>query len=77
MTFRSPDPSALAPLLEEWLPQQRWFGGRGTATVTAIRVAGRLTDEPFVLSAVDEPSYHVVKSQKYGPVYSFAVSYKF
>jgi iron complex outermembrane receptor protein len=36
-----------------------------------------LTDEPFVLSAVDEDSYHLVKHQKYGPVYSFAVTYKF
>jgi maltokinase len=52
VTFRSPDPSALAPLLEEWLPQQRWFGGRGTATVHAVRVAGRLTNEPFVSDLV-------------------------
>ena len=36
-----------------------------------------LTDEPFVLSAVGDPSYRLVKYQKYGPVYSFAVSYKF
>jgi iron complex outermembrane receptor protein len=36
-----------------------------------------LTDEPFVLSAVDDPSYDLVKYQKYGPVYSFAVTYKF
>ena len=36
-----------------------------------------LTDEPFVLSAVGDPSYRLVKYQKYGPVYSFAVTYKF
>ncbi|MFL6575476.1 MAG: TonB-dependent receptor [Povalibacter sp.] len=36
-----------------------------------------LTDEPFVLSAVDEPSYNLVKHQKYGAVYSFALTYKF
>ncbi len=36
-----------------------------------------LTDEPFVLSAVEEDPYDLVKYQKYGPVYSFAVTYKF
>ena len=36
-----------------------------------------LTDEPFVLSAVGDDAYHLVKYQKYGPVYSFAVTYKF
>lgn len=36
-----------------------------------------LTDEPFILSNVDEPSYNLIKYQKYGPVYSFALTYKF
>lgn len=36
-----------------------------------------LTDEPFVLSAVGDDPYQLVKYQKYGPVYSFAVTYKF
>lgn len=36
-----------------------------------------LTDEPFILSAVDEPQYNLVKYQKYGPVYSFAMTYRF
>lgn len=36
-----------------------------------------LTDEPFVLSNVGDPPYDLVKYQKYGPVYSFAVTYRF
>jgi iron complex outermembrane receptor protein len=36
-----------------------------------------LTDEPFVLSNVGDPTYHLVKYQKYGAVYSFAIGYKF
>ena len=52
MTSWSPDPSELAPLLASWLPQQRWFGGRDTAVVSAVRVAGRLTDEPSVSELV-------------------------
>jgi maltokinase len=58
VTQRSPEPSALAALLAEWLPQQRWFGGRDTATVTEVRVAGRLTDDPWAsdLVLVETPS---------------------
>ncbi|MET0497793.1 MAG: TonB-dependent receptor [Steroidobacteraceae bacterium] len=36
-----------------------------------------LTDEPFVLSNVGEPSYDLVKYQKYGAVYSVAATYRF
>lgn len=36
-----------------------------------------LTDEPFVLNNVDDPTYNVIKFQEYGAVYSLAVTYKF
>jgi iron complex outermembrane receptor protein len=36
-----------------------------------------LTDEPFVLSNVGDSTYNLVKYQKYGAVYSFAIGYKF
>ncbi len=30
--------NALEDLLQDWLPHQRWYGGKGVA-VTAVRVA--------------------------------------
>ena len=36
-----------------------------------------LTDEPFVLNAIDSEPYHLIKYQKYGAVYAVAVSYTF
>jgi len=36
-----------------------------------------LTDEPFVLSNVGVDPYHLIKYQKYGAIYAFAVSYTF
>ncbi|MGH8176276.1 MAG: TonB-dependent receptor domain-containing protein, partial [Steroidobacter sp.] len=36
-----------------------------------------LTDEPFVLSNVGVPTYDLFKYQKYGAVYSLAMTYKF
>jgi iron complex outermembrane receptor protein len=36
-----------------------------------------LTDEPFVLSNVDDDPYNVIKHQNYGAVYAVAVSYSF
>jgi iron complex outermembrane recepter protein len=36
-----------------------------------------LTDEPFVLSNLGEPSYNLIKYQKYGATYSIAATYKF
>lgn len=50
----------------------------GTLEGLSLSLTGtNLTDEPFVLSAVEEDPYHLVKYQKYGAVYSFAVTYKF
>jgi iron complex outermembrane receptor protein len=44
----------------------------------SLSVSGtNLTDEPFVLNNVDDPSYNVIKYQEYGAVYSLAVTYKF
>jgi iron complex outermembrane receptor protein len=44
----------------------------------SLSVSGtNLTDEPFVLNNVDDPTYNVIKYQEYGAVYSFAVTYKF
>jgi maltokinase len=51
VTLRSPESSALAPLLVEWLPKQRWYGGRIQTSVT-VRLVGRLTDEPSVSELV-------------------------
>jgi iron complex outermembrane receptor protein len=36
-----------------------------------------LTNEPFVLNNVGDPDYNLIKHQKYGSVYSLAVTYKF
>jgi iron complex outermembrane receptor protein len=36
-----------------------------------------LTDEPFVLSQVGQPAYDTIKTQKYGAIYSLALTYKF
>lgn len=50
----------------------------GTLEGLSLSVTGtNLTDEPFVLSAVEDPPYDLVKYQEYGAVYSFAVTYKF
>jgi iron complex outermembrane receptor protein len=44
----------------------------------SVSVSGtNLTDEPFVLNNVDDPTYNVIKYQEYGAVYSLAVTYKF
>ena len=51
MTALSPDPDALAPLLVDWLPKQRWYGGQRPSSVT-VRVVGRLTTEPSVSDLV-------------------------
>jgi maltokinase len=40
-------PEGLAQLLEAWLPQQRWFAGKGRQfTVAAVRHLGILTEQP-------------------------------
>ncbi len=36
-----------------------------------------LTDEPFALTQVDTPSDDLIKYQKYGAIYSLALTYKF
>jgi iron complex outermembrane receptor protein len=36
-----------------------------------------LTDEPFVLSQVGEVPYNLFKHQKYGAIYSLALTYRF
>ena len=44
----------------------------------SVSVSGtNLTDEPFVLNNVDDPTYNLIKHQEYGAVYSLAVTYKF
>jgi iron complex outermembrane receptor protein len=44
----------------------------------SINLSGyNLTDEPFVLSNVDEPTYNLIKYQEYGATYSLALTYKF
>lgn len=50
----------------------------GTLNGLGLSLTGtNLTDEPFVLSNVGEPSYNLIKYQEYGAVYSFAVTYRF
>ncbi|HKE94449.1 MAG TPA: TonB-dependent receptor, partial [Povalibacter sp.] len=50
----------------------------GTLDGLSLSLTGtNLTDEPFVLSNVGVDPFHLIKYQKYGPVYSFAVGYKF
>ena len=36
-----------------------------------------LTDEPFILNNVNDPTYNLIKYQEYGAVYSLALTYKF
>ena len=36
-----------------------------------------LTDEPFALTQVDTPSMDLIKYQKYGAIYSLALTYRF
>jgi hypothetical protein len=36
-----------------------------------------LTDEPFVLTQVNTPSDQIIKYQKYGAIYSLALTYRF
>ena len=44
----------------------------------SVSVSGtNLTDEPFVLNNVNDPTYNLIKHQEYGAVYSLAVSYRF
>lgn len=44
----------------------------------SVNLSGyNLTDEPFVLSNVDQPTYNLVKYEKYGATYSLALTYKF
>jgi iron complex outermembrane receptor protein len=44
----------------------------------SVSVTGtNLTDEPFQLNNVDDPSYNLIKYQEYGAVYSVALTYKF
>ncbi|MEJ0088078.1 MAG: TonB-dependent receptor [Pseudomonadota bacterium] len=51
---------------------------QGTLEGLSVSLQGtNLTDEPFVLSAVGEGPYNLVKYQKYGAVYSLALTYKF
>jgi maltokinase len=41
-------PAQLVPLLEAWLPGQRWFAGKGRPfQIEASRQLGTLTDEPY------------------------------
>jgi iron complex outermembrane receptor protein len=50
----------------------------GPMTGLSVNLQGtNLTDEPFALSQVDTPSVDLVKYQKYGAVYSLALTYKF
>jgi iron complex outermembrane recepter protein len=44
----------------------------------SVTVSGtNLTDEPFILNNVDDPTYNLIKYQEYGAVYSLALTYKF
>ena len=44
----------------------------------SVNLSGyNLTDEPFVLSNVGQPTYNLVKYEKYGATYSLALTYKF
>jgi iron complex outermembrane receptor protein len=44
----------------------------------SINLSGyNLTDEPFVLSNVGQPTYNLIKYQEYGATYSLALTYKF
>jgi iron complex outermembrane receptor protein len=36
-----------------------------------------LTDEPFALTQVGAPTDQIIKYQKYGAIYSLALTYKF
>jgi iron complex outermembrane receptor protein len=51
---------------------------QGALKGLSVSLSGtNLTDEPFVLSNVGVDPYHLIKYQKYGPTYAFAVSYSF
>jgi len=44
----------------------------------SVTVSGtNLTDEPFILNNVNDPTYNLIKYQEYGAVYSLALTYKF
>ena len=51
---------------------------QGALEGLSINLSGtNLTDEPFVLSNVDQPSFNLVKYQEYGANYSLGLTYKF
>jgi iron complex outermembrane receptor protein len=51
---------------------------QGAMEGLSINLQGtNLTDEPFALTQVDTPDVNLVKYQKYGAVYSLALTYKF
>jgi iron complex outermembrane recepter protein len=51
---------------------------RGLMQGVSLSLSGtNLTDEPFVLNNVTDPTYNLIKHQEYGAVYSLAVTYKF
>jgi iron complex outermembrane receptor protein len=50
----------------------------GPLSGLSLNLSGyNLTDEPFVLSNVDQPTYNLIKYQKFGATYSLAATYKF
>jgi iron complex outermembrane recepter protein len=50
----------------------------GTFKGLSFALSGtNLTDEPFVLNAIDSTPYNLIKFQEYGAVYALAVSYTF
>jgi iron complex outermembrane receptor protein len=51
---------------------------QGAMEGLSINLQGtNLTDEPFALTQVDTPEKNLIKYQKYGAVYSLALTYKF